>query len=405
MRSSKKVGQVETRRRHLRRSEAMRLPALARPPLGWLFAITILFTALFGNYIITLFLFIVGAGRHKLWRHMMDRAISFWMTIPMGFLELVMGTRVRVSGDEIEFGKPALIIMNHRTRLDWMYMWCALYQVNPWLITTNKISLKAQLKNLPGAGFGMAAAQFVFLERNMSVDKESFDQAIDYFKGMEKNYQVLLFPEGTDKSEWTTRKSREYAKKNGLRNLEYVLYPRVTGFFHLISKMRSVDYVDYIYDITIGYPFNIVQSEVELVLKGKSPREVHFFIRKIPISHVPVNEAEATRWLHERWYLKEALLHDFYAEPQPVNRAFPVEQGDRLWCSWKEPRRHYYVKLCSLVFWLIVISACSYHIFFVRTLQIGVAYFIIASLVLNFRYGGIDKFVISSWRKSSETSS
>ncbi|CAI5450875.1 unnamed protein product [Caenorhabditis angaria] len=98
-----------------------------------------------------------------------------------GLLEYLMGVRVRVSGDEIEFGRPALIIMNHRTRLDWMYMWCALYQVNPWLITTNKISLKAQLKKLPGAGFGMAAAQFVFLERNAEVDRKSFDDAIDYF--------------------------------------------------------------------------------------------------------------------------------------------------------------------------------------------------------------------------------
>ncbi|CAP30253.1 Protein CBG11011 [Caenorhabditis briggsae] len=33
-----------------------------------------------------------------------------------GLLEFVMGVRVRVSGDEIEFGSPAMIVMNHRTR-------------------------------------------------------------------------------------------------------------------------------------------------------------------------------------------------------------------------------------------------------------------------------------------------
>lgn len=37
----------------------------------------------------------------------------------------------------------------------------------------------------------MAAAQFVFLERNMEKDKESFDYAIDYYKGTGKSYQVL----------------------------------------------------------------------------------------------------------------------------------------------------------------------------------------------------------------------
>lgn len=40
------------------------------------------------------------------------------------------------------------------------------------------------------SGFGMAASQFIFLERNMEFDMESFDQAIDYYTGMGKNYQV-----------------------------------------------------------------------------------------------------------------------------------------------------------------------------------------------------------------------
>jgi hypothetical protein len=37
----------------------------------------------------------------------------------------------------------------------------------------------------------MAAAQFVFLDRNMEKDKQSFDCAIDYYKGTGKSYQVL----------------------------------------------------------------------------------------------------------------------------------------------------------------------------------------------------------------------
>uniref|UniRef100_A0A8R1I2S4 PlsC domain-containing protein n=1 Tax=Caenorhabditis japonica TaxID=281687 RepID=A0A8R1I2S4_CAEJA len=318
-----------------------------------------------------------------------------------GILEYVMGVRVRVSGDEIEFGQTALIVMNHRTRLDWMYMWSALYQINPWLITSNKISLKAQLKKLPGAGFGMAAAQFVFLERNAEVDKKSFDDAIDYFKNIEKSYQILLFPEGTDKSEWTTLKSREFAKKNGLRQLDYVLYPRTTGFLHLLNKMRQQDYIEYIYDITIAYPYNIVQSEVDLVLKGASPREVHFHIRKIPISQVPLNEVEAGKWLNDRWTIKEQLLHKFYSEEQPINRQFPVERGDGVWRSWKEPRRHSYVKITALMFWFTVILVCGYHIFFVRTLQIGFAYFFVVSFFLNYLYGGIDKFIISKWQNAN----
>lgn len=36
----------------------------------------------------------------------------------------------------------------------------------------------------------MAASQYIFLERKMDADKRSFDEAIDYYTGMAKNYQV-----------------------------------------------------------------------------------------------------------------------------------------------------------------------------------------------------------------------
>lgn len=67
-------------------------------------------------------------------------------------MRFLFGVSVKVTGDAIEGGKPAVILMNHRTRLDWMFLWLAVYKINPWLLTTSKYSLKAQLKMLPGAG-------------------------------------------------------------------------------------------------------------------------------------------------------------------------------------------------------------------------------------------------------------
>uniref|UniRef100_A0A0K0CVN7 PlsC domain-containing protein n=1 Tax=Angiostrongylus cantonensis TaxID=6313 RepID=A0A0K0CVN7_ANGCA len=272
---------------------------LFMPIVGWIFGITILATSLFGSYIISLFLFLLVMGKHNAWRSVIDRCVSFWMMVPIGFLELIFGMRVRVSGDEIEYDKPALIVMNHRTRLDWMYMWSALYQTNPWLIVSNKISLKAQLQSLPGAGFGMSAAQFLFLQRNKEKDAVTFNDAIQYFSAMRNNYQVVLFPEGTDKSPWTTSKSLEFAKKNGLKELKYLLYPRVAGFYYLLAKMREAHFITYVYDISVAYPYNIVQSEVDLVVKGVCPREVHFHIKKIPVNELPNSEVECARWLNE----------------------------------------------------------------------------------------------------------
>ncbi|VDM56537.1 unnamed protein product [Angiostrongylus costaricensis] len=66
---------------------------LFTPILGWSFGIAILVTSIIGSYIVSLFLFLL-----------------------VGFLELIFEMRVRVSGDEIEYDKPALVVMNHRTR-------------------------------------------------------------------------------------------------------------------------------------------------------------------------------------------------------------------------------------------------------------------------------------------------
>lgn len=73
------------------------------------------------------------------------------------FLHFIYGVRVRASGDRVAFDSPAVIIMNHRTRLDWFYFWLALWRMNPWLMTSNKIALKELLKHVPGAGERMYA--------------------------------------------------------------------------------------------------------------------------------------------------------------------------------------------------------------------------------------------------------
>lgn len=69
------------------------------------------------------------------------------------FLEYIFGMKFKVTGDTIDYDRPAVIIMNHRTRLDWMYFWAALFKINPWLLISSKIALKAELRHIPAAGF------------------------------------------------------------------------------------------------------------------------------------------------------------------------------------------------------------------------------------------------------------
>jgi lysocardiolipin and lysophospholipid acyltransferase len=46
--------------------------------------------------------------------------------------------------------EKAIIIMNHRTRLDWMYYWSVILRQGK--LQKEKIILKNELKHIPGAG-------------------------------------------------------------------------------------------------------------------------------------------------------------------------------------------------------------------------------------------------------------
>lgn len=58
-------------------------PQIFRPLLGILFGTILFLTSFFGNSVITLILPIVYLNRHRQWRLLIDRAISFWIIIPV----------------------------------------------------------------------------------------------------------------------------------------------------------------------------------------------------------------------------------------------------------------------------------------------------------------------------------
>lgn len=334
-------------------------------------------------------------NRHHLWRSLMDRAISFWIIIPVTFLEYIFGVKFKLTGDPIDGDRPAVIIMNHRTRLDWMYFWAALFKMNPWLLISSKIALKAELRRIPAAGFGMEASQFIFLERKIEEDKKRISEAIHYYATIGTNYQVLLFPEGTDKTAYTTMRSNEYAKKNGLRELKNVLYPRSAGFIHLVNEMRRRNYIDCIYDVTIAYPVNIVQSEIDLILTGQTPQKVLFHIERIDISRVPSSDQEITKWINKLWIEKDQKLDAFYSQQSP-RELFPGNQNRFIWEEEDKPL-HKIVKLFTFCFWLSVIPVWIYHLTILRIVQVGFIYFAAVFFYTYFKYGGIDQMVYAKW--------
>ena len=68
-----------------------------------------------------------------------------------GWLEIILGMRFVTTGDSLRKGESSLIIMNHRTHLDWMYFSPVIVRSES-SISTEKFILKSELKKVPGAG-------------------------------------------------------------------------------------------------------------------------------------------------------------------------------------------------------------------------------------------------------------
>lgn len=283
------------------------------------------------------------------YRWFTDRVVATWFTLPVALLELVFGVKVVITGDGFVPGERSVIVMNHRTRLDWMFLWCCLLRYS--YLRMEKICLKAALKAVPGFGWAMQMACFVFIQRRWEDDRLHLERMLSYFCDIREPLQLLLFPEGTDLTENTRARSDEFATKNGLPKFEYVLHPRTTGFTFIVETLRKADNLDAVHDITVAYPKNIPQTGRHLIL-GHFPREIHFHVRRYPVASLPSSSSssssttELQAWCQERWAEKEVRLRDFYAsEPRAFDR-----EGVALVPPCKSELRVTLIKAASLLY-------------------------------------------------------
>ena len=57
------------------------------------------------------------------------------------------------------------------------------------------------------------------------------------------NFQIILFPEGTNIKAESLTKSHQFADKSNLKRMHNVLHPRTTGFSFITTKMRECKYI------------------------------------------------------------------------------------------------------------------------------------------------------------------
>lgn len=359
------------------------MPSVLHRVKGIWFASTLLVSAYIGTFLyITPLLPLLFLVPH-LFLSIMDSVACVWFQLVTAFMELVCGIRFVITGDALPPHENCLIISNHRTRLDWMFLWS--FAMRRLRLYNYKIVLKSQLKKVPGAGWAMQGFRFLFLSRVWSKDSAHMHTLLSSFSQSNYPLQLLIFPEGTDLSYSNKQKSHIYAEKSGLAKYEYVLHPRVKGFQQCVTSLTNVHAV---YDLTIGYLPHVPPNEHAFLDTSKFCREVHIYVKRYPVDRVGKNEDEQAAWLKQVWAEKEKRLEHFYKDnrfDQSTSTA-----GD------KPPMLTH---LVSLLFWMATIF-CGFYLLY-SSLYFRY-YFLFANigwLILTSFFGGVDHLAVLATRR------
>lgn len=122
--------------------------------------------------------------------------LGIWLALWPLLFEKINKTKVIISGDALPGSDRVLLISNHRTEVDWMYLWdLALRKGRLGYI---KYVLKSSLMKLPVFGWSFQILEFIPVERKWEVDDRVMHQMLSSFKNPQDPLWLALFPEGTD---------------------------------------------------------------------------------------------------------------------------------------------------------------------------------------------------------------
>ncbi|KAL7002732.1 putative 1-acyl-sn-glycerol-3-phosphate acyltransferase 5 [Sarracenia purpurea var. burkii] len=242
--------------------------------------------------------------------HLSRKVTSFffgtWLALWPFLFEKINGTNVVFSGDSVPERERVLLISNHRTEVDWMYLWNLALRKGQ--IGYIKYILKSSLMKLPIFGWSFHIMEFIPVERRWEVDRSIMHQMLSTFRDPQDPLWLVVFPEGTDFTEQKCIRSQKYATENGLPVLNNVLLPKTKGLFACLEELK--DSLDAVYDITIGYKPRCPSFFDNAC--GVNPSEVHIHVRRVPVNDIPTSEDETSSWLVDTFSLKDQLLSDFY---------------------------------------------------------------------------------------------
>ncbi|CAK9859787.1 unnamed protein product [Sphagnum tenellum] len=241
--------------------------------------------------------------------HYSRQATSFflagWLSLWPFFFEKINQTKVVFAGDKVPHDNRVLISCNHRTEVDWMYIWDL--AIRKGKIGFCKYAVKSSVRNVPIFGWAFWVFEFLMLERKWDVDKPVIESYLKTFMDPADPLWLVIFPEGTDFTEKKRDRGNLFAKENGLPELTNVLQPRTRGFVTCLSHLRPS--LDAVYDLTIGYKDRCPSFSDNLF--GTDPAEVHIHINRIQLADIPESEERLSEWVYKLFLEKDQMLAEF----------------------------------------------------------------------------------------------
>lgn len=121
---------------------------------------------------------------------------GLWLALWPFLFEKINKTKVIFSGDTVPERERVLLIANHRTEVDWMYLWDL--ALRKGCLGYIKYVLKSSLMKLPIFGWGFHVLEFIAVERKWEIDEPIMQQMLSTFMDPVDPLWLAVFPEGTD---------------------------------------------------------------------------------------------------------------------------------------------------------------------------------------------------------------
>lgn len=219
--------------------------------------------------------------------------------------EKLQNIKIVVTGDPVPERENAIVVANHQQMTDVTFL--MIWARQKKRLGDMKWMVKDIVKWVPGAGWGMAFLDCVFVKRNWAADKAAIERTFAKLKKHRVPMWLLSFPEGTRLTPNKLSKSQADANRKGMPELAHLMVPRTKGF---VAAVRGLaDHAAAVYDVTIGYGHGV--PTLWQYIRGHA-QVAHLHVRRSLVSELPSEDTALARWLLQRFEDKDRLLDYYY---------------------------------------------------------------------------------------------